>query len=316
MLRHAGFDVSEQAAGGAFLSSASVTRRIAVSPPNNADDGIVHRLGLALGGRPDITWQAAWQSRSVKIRRLERFAGARPALANPCTRSALTTGPGAREASTAPSSVISSAAASLHSCRIARVAPVPPGCAITPASSSLSGIVARATATPHPRVCPRPSKSPIVGTSSKTPARAFLMSWPEHAAIRKSSATDDIDPALLSCAERKRWENSNTARRRSTRCCGCSNRELHSNRLPAGSTLHARRFDVLPEAAGWRSSEPREHPRAVRRDARRALDGRLPEWRRTLAPAADTGIPRIPSGRRRMGHPPPPDRNHQIRPGG
>jgi MFS family permease len=26
-------------------------------------------------------------------------------------------------------------------------------------------------------------------------------------AIRKSSATDDIDPALLSCAERKRWEN-------------------------------------------------------------------------------------------------------------
>jgi transposase len=26
-------------------------------------------------------------------------------------------------------------------------------------------------------------------------------------AIRKSSATDDIDPALLSYAERKRWEN-------------------------------------------------------------------------------------------------------------
>jgi hypothetical protein len=33
-------------------------------------------------------------------------------------------------------------------------------------------------------------------------------------AIRKSSATDDIDPALLSCAERKRWRISNTARRR------------------------------------------------------------------------------------------------------
>lgn len=47
---------------------------------------------------------------------------------------------------------------------------------------------------------------------------------------------------------------SNTARRRSTRCCGCSKRGLHSNRLPAGSALHARRFDVLPEVADWRSS--------------------------------------------------------------
>jgi transposase len=34
------------------------------------------------------------------------------------------------------------------------------------------------------------------------------MSWRQNMhAIRKSSATDDIDPALLSCAERKRWEN-------------------------------------------------------------------------------------------------------------
>ena len=168
MLRHAGFDVSEQAAGGAFLSSASVTRSHCRQPAEQCGwmaSCIVS--GSHWAGVPDITWQAAWQSRSVKIRCLERFAGARPALANPCARSALTTGPGARDASTAPSSVISSAAASLHCCRIARVALVPPGCAITPASSSLPGIVARATATPHPRVRPRPYKSPIVGTSSK-----------------------------------------------------------------------------------------------------------------------------------------------------
>jgi len=133
MLRHAGFDVSGQAAGGAFLSSASVTRSHCRQPAEQCGwmaSCIVS--GSHWAGVPDITWQAAWQSRSVKIRCLERFAGARPALANPCARSALTTGPGARDASTAPSSVISSAAASLHSCRIARVAPVPPGCARSP----------------------------------------------------------------------------------------------------------------------------------------------------------------------------------------
>jgi hypothetical protein len=131
MLRHAGFDVSEQAAGGAFLSSASVTRSHCRQPAEQCGwmaSCIVS--GSHWAGVPDITWQAAWQSRSVKIRCLERFAGARPALANPCARSALTTGPGARDASTAPSSVILSAAASLHSgsrgwhqCRLAARSP-------------------------------------------------------------------------------------------------------------------------------------------------------------------------------------------------
>lgn len=155
MLRHAGFDASEQAAGGAFSSSASVMRSHCRQPAEQCGwMASCIASGSHWAGGPDITWQAAWQSRSAKIPCLERFAGARHALATPCTRSALTTGPGERDASTVPSSVTLSVAASLHSCRIARVAPLPPGRAITPASSSSPGIVARATATPRPRVRP------------------------------------------------------------------------------------------------------------------------------------------------------------------
>lgn len=293
-----------RAAGGALLSSASVTRSHRRQPAERWTDGIVHRLELALGGRPGHNLASRLANPVSKDTLLGTV---RRRAAIPSARSALTTGPGARDANTAPLSVISSAAASLHSCRIARVAPVPPGCAITPASSSLPGIVARATAAPHPRVRPRPYKSPIVGTSSKTPARAFLMSCARTctpSANRRPLTTSTPRYSVVLSASGGRIFN--TARRRSTRCCGCSNRELHSNRLPAGSALHARRFDVLLEARPGGLSQPREHPRAVRRDARRALDGRLPEWRRTLAPTADTGIPGIRSGRRRMGHPPPP----------
>jgi hypothetical protein len=108
MLKHAGFDVSEQAAGGAFLSSASVTRSHCRQPAERRGwMASCIASGSHWAGVPDITWQAAWQSRSVKIPCLERFAGARYALATPCARSALTTGPGARDASTAPSFVIS-----------------------------------------------------------------------------------------------------------------------------------------------------------------------------------------------------------------
>jgi hypothetical protein len=104
-----------------ILSSASVSRSHCRQPAEHCGRmASCIASGSHWAGVPKIAWQGAWQSRSVKIPCLERFVGA---------RSALTTGPSARDASTAPSSVISSVAASLHSCRIARVAPVPPDCA-------------------------------------------------------------------------------------------------------------------------------------------------------------------------------------------
>jgi transposase len=72
-------------------------------------------------------------------------------------------------------------------------------------------------------------------------------------AIRKSSATDSIDPELLSCAERKRWENCQH-RKKTVDAVLWSNGEPHSNRLPDGSALRARRSDALPEEAEWRFS--------------------------------------------------------------
>jgi hypothetical protein len=60
--------------------------------------------------------------------------------------------------------------------------------------------------------------------------------------IRKSSATDDIDPALLSCAERKRWENFQHRKKTVDAVLRLLEQEPHSNRLPAGSTWHARRI--------------------------------------------------------------------------
>src|SRR3984957_13481084 len=67
---------------------------------------------------------------------------------------------------------------------------------------------------------------------------------PEHArANRRPLTTSTPHYSVVPNASGGRI--SNTARRRSTRCCGCSNRELHSNRFPAGSTLDARRFDGL-----------------------------------------------------------------------
>jgi transposase len=52
--------------------------------------------------------------------------------------------------------------------------------------------------------------------------------------------------------------------------------------------------------------QPREHPRAVRRDARRALDGRLPEWRRTLGAGSGYRDSGDPFGSSPNDHPPPP----------
>jgi len=53
MSRHAGFDVSRQAAGGAFLVQRLGDAVALPSARRTARmDGIVHRLGLALGGRP------------------------------------------------------------------------------------------------------------------------------------------------------------------------------------------------------------------------------------------------------------------------
>ena len=74
------FRCVEQAAGGAFSSSASVRRSHCRQPAEQCGwMASCIASGSHWAGGPDITWQAAWQSRSAKIPCLERFAGgARP----------------------------------------------------------------------------------------------------------------------------------------------------------------------------------------------------------------------------------------------
>jgi len=214
-------------------------------------DGIVHRLGLALGGRPVASRLAIPVSKDTLLRTVRRRA-ARPRD----SLRAVGIGDWAWRKGCQYGTVI----CDLERRRIVALLP-----------DRASGTSA-AWLRNHPSIefIARDRDASYADAASKGAPQAIQIANRWHLfenasasfldvvrqnmhAIRKSSATDDIDPALLSCAERKR-RISNTARRRSTRCCGCSNRELHSNRLPAGSALHARRFDVLPEVADWRSS--------------------------------------------------------------
>jgi len=218
-------------------------------------DSIVHRLGLALGGRPghNLASRLAIPVSKDTLLRTVRRRAARPR--EPLRAVGIDDWAWRKGCQYGTVICDLERRTSLRSCRIVRVAPVLPGCAVTPASSSLPEIVARATATPHQGERPRLHKSLIVGISSKTPARAFLTSCGRICtqSVNRRRLTAST-PHCLVVPSASGGRISNTARRRSTRCCNWSNGEPHSNRLPDGLALRARRSDASPEEAEWRFS--------------------------------------------------------------
>lgn len=225
-------------------------------------DGIVHRLGLALGGRPGPNLASRRQSRSVKIPCLEWFAGARHALATPCARSELTTGPGE---GCRYGTVI---------CDLERpliVALLPDRAIGTSAAwlrdrSSIEFIARDRGASYDNAASKGPPQAIQIADRwhlLKTPARAFLMSCARTctpSANRRTLATSTPHYPVVPNASGGRI--SNTARRRSTRCCGCrssSMRPVNSASLgivltslpPTAQRVRSSRRNLRPP---WRSS--------------------------------------------------------------
>ena len=170
-------------------------------------DGIVHRLGLALDGRPghNLANRLAIPVSKDTLPRTVRRRAARPrdplravgiddwAWRKGCQYGAVICDLERRRI--------------VAFCRIARVAPVPPGCAITSAS-----IIARDRGATYGDAASKGAPQAIQVANRwhlfENASASFLDVVRQNMhAIRKSSATDEIDPASLSCAERKRWEN-------------------------------------------------------------------------------------------------------------
>src|SRR5580700_5103679 len=208
MLRHAGFDVSGQAAGGAFLSSASVTRSHCRQPAEQCGwMASCIASGSHWAGVPDITWQTAWQSRSVDtLLRTVRRRAARP-------RDPLRA-VGIDDWAWRKGCQYGTVICDLERRRIVALLP------------DRAGGTGAAWLRDHPSIefIARDRGASYGDAASKGAPQAVQIADRWHLfknasasfldvvrqnmhAIRKSSATDEIDPALLSCTERKRWDN-------------------------------------------------------------------------------------------------------------
>ena len=114
-------------------------------------DSIVHRLGLALGGRPghNLASRLAIPVSKDTLLRTVRRRASRPR--EPLRAVGIDDWAWRKGCQYGTVICDLERRLSLRFYRIVRVAPVPPGCAVTPASSSLPEIVARATPPPHPQ---------------------------------------------------------------------------------------------------------------------------------------------------------------------